>query len=217
MPAAEATPYGNFAQPVPGATITVPHNNSDTQSRCTLGPYVSIGDGRIGALTAGHCGADGDEVDWNGRKVGMLYHPVYVKDANGVTLRDFAVIIPTVSAPFNNPDIMASKPVASFYTTQELSQLLAAGQPVNVCTYGATTGLRCGALTGSSTSTEKVIAHFPSDHGDSGGPVWIDTPTGTWVVGILTAVPNSDPSSSIVVPIEDPATTYQVKVTVHRA
>ncbi|ADG96988.1 hypothetical protein Srot_0503 [Segniliparus rotundus DSM 44985] len=88
---------------------------------------------------------------------------------------------------------------------------------MNVRTYRASTGLRCGALTGSSTSMEKVIDHFPYDHGDSGGPVRIDTPTGAWVVGILTAVPNSDQSSSIVVPIEDPVTTYQVKVTVHRA
>jgi hypothetical protein len=206
-----ADPYGNFSELVPGSDIRV-EDSAGNASGCTLGPYVSIKGESVGALTAGHCGQDGDRVYWRGTQVGTLWRPVKRDHF------DYGIIVPVTGheSVFSNPDLAGAYRPVSFYFAEELAQRLAEGAQITACSYGATTGRRCGPLRASDTDNWIITADFPSDHGDSGGPVWADTPDGTWVIGTLVARYDGT-GRSIVVPIAESLYGYGVKLSVHRA
>lgn len=200
----------------PGARIDVEH--SDTVSKCTVGPYVTYrqnGEKRYAALSAGHCGSHGEPVFWtdgNGtrRLVGNLFNPY--DDIMGSVARDY-VLIP-LDVGLVNPAVSGMYEPVNIMTMNELSSRIVNGTPTTVCAAGTSSGERCGPLVSASGRTGRIEAKFPSEHGDSGGPVWVKTNDGIRIIGLLRGTPSTDSSISVIVPIEMPLIAYDVKLVV---
>lgn len=195
----------------PGDQVFVVHSDASI-STCTVGPYVSFtgndGATRYGAVTAGHCGEDGDDVyrvrsDGSREMVSKIFGSV-----NDKTSRDYALL------PLNRAFVSQGGPYTpnGVVLTQELAAASFQGMDVSLCAAGVTTGTRCGPLT--EVVGGRIHARFPSDHGDSGGPVWVRTANGTEVVGILRGNLLADPSVSVIIPIGVPLNAYGVKLLV---
>lgn len=196
---------------LPGDQVFVVHRDASV-STCTVGPYVSFpgndGTTRYGAVTAGHCGDDGDDVyrvrgDGSREMVSRIFGAV-----NDKTNRDYALL------PLNRAFVSQGGPYTprGVVLTQELAAASFQGMNVSLCAAGVTTGTRCGPLT--EVVGGRIHAKFPSDHGDSGGPVWVNTENGTEVVGILRGNLLADPSVSVIIPIGAPLNEYGVKLVV---
>ena len=195
----------------PGDQVFVVHSDA-TVSTCTVGPYVSFtgndGSSRYGAVTAGHCGDDGDDVyrvrsDGSRELISKIFGAV-----NDKTSLDYALL------PLDRAYISQGGPYTphGVMLTQELAAASFRGSNVSVCAAGITTGTRCGPLV--EVVGGRIHARFPSDHGDSGGPVWVNTANGTEVVGILRGNLLADPSVSVIIPIGVPLNAYGVKLVV---
>ena len=195
----------------PGDQVFVVHSDA-TVSTCTVGPYVSFagndGATRYGAVTAGHCGNDGDDVyrvrsDGSREMVSKIFGAV-----NDKTSLDYALL------PLNRAYVSQGGPYTpnGVMLTQELAAASFRGTDVSVCAAGIATGTRCGPLV--EVVGGRIHAKFPSDHGDSGGPVWVNTANGTEVVGILRGNLLADPSVSVIIPIGVPLNAYGVKLVV---
>ena len=195
----------------PGDQVFVVHAD-DSVSTCTVGPYVSFpgsdGDTRYGAVTAGHCGDNGDNVyrrrgDGSRELVSQIYGAI-----NDKTSLDYALL------PLNRAFVSQGGPYtpSGVMLTQELAAAAFQGVDVSLCASGITTGTRCGPLV--EVIGGRIHARFPSDHGDSGGPVWVNTANGAEVVGILRGNLLADPSVSVVIPIGVPLNAYGVKLVV---
>ena len=198
----------------PGDQIAVLHRDGATSS-CSVGPYVSLGDGRYGALTAGHCGKDGDPVYWinpNGkaREVGSLYKPVNKMTSAGVSL-DYGLV--PVDSTYVDPAIEGER-VVDLATLDDIVEVRGE-QRLKVCSVGNTSGYRCGTMRRVDSDSKLIVADFQSDHGDSGGPVWVPTDNGAVVVGLLYGGENGT-GNSLVTPIELPIEAYSVRLTVDR-
>jgi len=200
-------------QPVlPGDEVFVVHEDQ-TVSTCTVGPYVSYmgkdGDKRFGAVTAGHCGDNGDEVYRERDADGFREHISTVFGAvNDKTNHDYALL--PLDRSFINPSTGSPYTPQGIAMVQELAAASLTGQEVSICAAGITTGVRCGPLV--EVVGGRIHARFPSDHGDSGGPVWVNTAHGTEVVGILRGNLLADPSVSVVIPIGVPLVAYEARL-----
>lgn len=214
LPFLPATANADALKIVPGDKITVARDGG-ALSGCTVGPYMSLGNGKYGALTAGHCGEDGDPVYWNdgtgrGKLVSHLYQPVAEKTAEGVNL-DYAMI------PLRDDQVSPSVQGANIVDLATLEELQEASlrRDIPLCSVGITSGFRCGKLHSISFSQKLLVSDFKSDHGDSGGPVWIPTKKGAQIVGILYGGVDST-GRSLITPIEIPLEAYAAKLTVDR-
>lgn len=197
----------------PGSTIYI-SNGDGKASKCTAGPIVSLPDGGMGFLTAGHCGKDGDVVKWdngsgNRVAVGKLFHPVD-KLINGI-INDYAVV--SVAPKYLDMHVAGKYSQIAYITVSDLRN---AGPGVRLCSVGVTSGVRCGGMTGYDAQGY-IEADFPSDHGDSGGPVYLDDTSGGTVaiVGILRGHDEND-GSSVIVPIQRALEAYGVKLSIDR-
>jgi len=164
----------------PGDTIGI-RDSLGRSSGCTIGPFVDGIDGITTALTAGHCGEFGDKVYWtdpagNTRKVGSIFDPKTEEDKSGFA-NDHALVIlkspAMASTTIRGEGIVG---IASF-------DALKVGTPL--CSLGKTSGYRCGRVVETDPDRRTISADFFSDHGDSGGPVWVSTPEGARIVGLL--------------------------------
>lgn len=212
--AASASPNDDIT---PGSRIIIGHGDGSL-STCTVGPYVSFGYGdekRYGALTAGHCGDAGDIVyretsDGQREHISNLFAPVNTTDPTG-TRRDYSLL--PLDRAYVNPSIEGVYPPRGVVLVRELSAAYQQGTPVTLCAAGITTGMRCGPLV-EVDATGHIGARFPSDHGDSGGPVWAKTSDGIRMVGLLRGNLIRDPSISVVVPIDMPLLAYDAKLVI---
>lgn len=200
----------------PGERIVIANANGQW-STCSLGPYVRFtSDGstpRYAALTAGHCGSEGDAVyrltsDDRREHIGALFAPVNDRNAGGARL-DWSLI--PLDPSYVNSSIDSTYPPRGIMLLEELAQAHRRGEPVNLCAAGTTTGVRCGPLVDVNPHGY-IGARFPSDHGDSGGPVWAQTAEGAKVVGLLRGNLTRDESVSVIVPIQLPLRAYDAKL-----
>jgi len=165
----------------PGDTIGFRDSSGESTHTCTIGPFVDSIEGITMALTAGHCGEFGDKVYWedpagNIRKVGALFDPRY-GDTKSVFKTDHSLVVlkapAKASATVRGESIVGIAPIAS----------LEVGTPL--CALGRRSGYRCGSVVHVDNDIRVISADFESGPGDSGGPVWISTPEGARIVGLL--------------------------------
>ena len=181
------------AMPVPGAQILA-WGASDKGSMCTLGVPVTVG-GRTAFLTAGHCETEPSggaqqlvaEATRGGRLVdlGPLARAKDEKDDPGAggILEDAAVVHTPAAPPARIAGtwpIVGSMPI-------DATRALQIGTPI--CTDGAVSGVRCGALMERPDAWIKFAgkAGATSPHqGDSGAPVFVVDANGrATVVGLV--------------------------------
>ena len=194
----------------PGAYLSVEHSNGE-RSRCTAGPAVSLPSSRpgnkiYGVLTAGHCGEDGDRilVEVRGTKqyVGKLTDPVDTV-TDGVR-HDYGVII--LANEIVSPVVAGNLPPKTFLTSDEVKK------GMNVCSYGDTSGERCGPVKVVDPYKHLIQADFQSKSGDSGGPVYAKNSSGEIAyIGLLRGH-RDDTGYSVVVPMELVINEYGLKV-----
>lgn len=205
---------------VPGATLIVVHADGSDRSMCTAGPVVSLRDGGRAFTTAGHCGKDGDTVYWdnangngNRQRIGTLYHPV--DDVLHGTINDYAIF--AVDESFIDMRVAGTYTPTTLFTLKDVRASLNTSRDLPICSVGVTSGTRCGNVT-TVDSDGTIEADFVSDHGDSGGPVYVPTTDGKHavIVGILRGHDNIT-GDSVIVPIEAPLTAYNVKLSVNTA
>lgn len=185
-----------------GYNIDITYQGKPNFATCSIGFPVIMPNGKIGALTSGHC-----------KQVMTNYKgtpPLWVENRNTTTQRtiqlgdfgpyqygntyDYAVIVLTdyVAASYKNAGVRTNtSPLKVTGMTEPIQ-----GAPV--CKYGRTGGWACGRITSSSITfggaekypngTYPSIAGFGTDAcirpGDSGGPVI----SGTKAVGITARV-----------------------------
>lgn len=199
---------------LPGDQVLVVHDDASI-STCTVGPYVSFdgkdGNRRYGAVTAGHCGANGDIVfretrDGGRERISAIYGAVNDQTTNDSALLPLDRAYVNPGGPYTPTGVML---------VQELASVAYQGASMSLCAAGATTGTRCGPLV--EVVGGRIHARFPSDHGDSGGPVWANTRNGAEIVGILRGNLIADPSVSVIIPIAAPLTTYAAKLVIARS
>lgn len=183
----------------PGDAIIV--TNGDSGGLCTLGPYMEV-DGVYGAVTAGHCGDDGSTVSLRTTSG----NPLPISKLHGSTdteTTDSAFIPLSASLVEPSASILGKFPVEGAMDMPEILGVLhnPAIAPTRVCSTGVTSDTRCGNITGVSLTYNRIYARFPSDKGDSGGPVWAAGDDGVRVVGILRGKLMSDPTLSVILPI----------------
>lgn len=191
-----SAPYASASIPgiTPGDLIKIGNQG------CSVGPYVDFKDGGVGFLTAGHCGSAGSVVEWKGKgnsylQIGTVVGSVNDKGAG--KHQDFAAVKLNMNAI--RPALGGSYLVQTYLTGAELKNSMAHGGKFEACSIGVTSGERCGQLIDVSDN-ETLIADFPSDHGDSGGPVFVRSASkGKYVaiVGIQNARSLSDDTTLI--------------------
>lgn len=151
---------------------------------CTLGfvdPAARIG------LTAGHCALDsvGAVFDDNGNRIGAADIAHFTPTPEDKSLAeqppvDYEGIAFDDGVPINN--ILPNGLVL------EANPKIAPTVGMPVCRTGIATGEACGVIV-ASTDSVFVIDGLPSDHGDSGSPVYAITEPGrAAIVGIATEV-----------------------------
>ena len=168
---------------------------------CTLGPYMVV-NGVYGAITAGHCGSSGATVSLKNDD-GSLVPLAKLSGSTDTDSADSAFV--PLPSPLIDPaaSILGTLPVEGAVDMPEVMQSIQLGStPLRVCATGVASARRCGNVIGANPGYNRIYARFPSDHGDSGGPVWADgVRGGVRVVGILRGKLNDDPSVSVIFPI----------------
>lgn len=203
-----AAPVSNAApliQVSPGSYLSIEHSNGK-RSKCTAGPMVSLprSTGRFYALlTAGHCGNHGDtvliEIRGNMHKIGQLTDPVDT-EIGGVH-QDFGLLL--LPEEVLSPVVAGKYRPSTYLSAHELSP------GINLCTYGITSGERCGPVVSSNPRTGVIRADFESAGGDSGGPVYLKNRNGSIKhVGILRGHKTDGTNDSVVVSIDMPLNYY---------
>lgn len=208
-PVANAMPTSHL---LPGSTIAIRHHSTGESFLCTAGPIVSLPGGGRGVLTAGHCGDDGDVVQWDSGQgprvtVGKLFHPVN-KVIDGV-MNDYAIV--PVPSKYTSLNVGGKYPPATFLTVYELHSMYSSWK---MCATGLTSGSRCGNMVGY-TPDGYIETDFASSHGDSGGPVYlVNKELGSAaIVGIVHGHDKID-GHSYVMPIKRILDAYGVKLLV---
>ena len=157
---------------------------------CTLG-YVDPGL-RV-AFTAGHCHGDGPVTDKDNNVIGRLATfrantPDGAVVATDQAIADYESIVLTDGVAANNilpgGRVLQSDPG------------LVVTQGENVCHFGVVTGETCGTVLAVNNGWFTMGNGAISQKGDSGGPVYITSPTGqTLIVGILNSVWGGSPAA----------------------
>ena len=189
----------SFAQWAPGTLIQSTEDyprpgESFTAQSCTVAFSFSNAEGRNFAVTAGHCGREGDLVwptnavtaqDYS-REVGrFIYSGLYSQGAP-----DIDVGIIEITDPERYMDLVGA-PI----DTGVAEQLVAPTE--RICKTGGTTGYTCGQFQDSSrtqiitTGTEETretrgdIAAVCAAKGDSGGPVFQEVDGRSVIIGVV--------------------------------
>ena len=193
-PAAAADAYVT-----PGDAIVV--TSGERGGLCTLGPYMVV-DGVYGAVTAGHCGQSGATVSLRS-STGDLLPITKLRGSTDTDTTDSAFVSLPTEMIEPSASILGKYPVHGAMDLAEIIGVLnnPLAPSTRVCSYGVTSGSRCGNITGASAVYSRIYARFPSDKGDSGGPVWAADGDGVRVVGILRGKLNNDPTISVILPI----------------
>lgn len=162
----DATPYrARFGlDPLPGVEIIhAKGSDAGDTATCTLGPAVATG-----YLTAGHC-AKGYSADQ------------YLLGSPTGDPRLLGTATPVVAGPVDAAMIETSQvsagatrigtvwPVAGVLTAAGVQQLVPLGS--FVCFDGAVSGVRCGERV--TDEGGQLVYSAPSEHGDSGAPVFV--------------------------------------------
>lgn len=157
---------------------------------CTLG-YVDPGL-RV-AFTAGHCHGGGPVTDKDNNVIGRLATfrantPDGAVVATDQAIADYESIVLTDGVAANNilpgGRVLQSDPG------------LVVTQGENVCHFGVVTGETCGTVQAVNNGWFTMGNGAISQKGDSGGPVYITSPTGqTLIVGILNSVWGGSPAA----------------------
>lgn len=157
---------------------------------CTLG-YVDPGL-RV-AFTAGHCHGGGPVTDKDNNVIGRLATfrantPDGAVVATDQAITDYESIVLTDGVAANNilpgGRVLQSDPG------------LVVTQGENVCHFGVVTGETCGTVQAVNNGWFTMGNGAISQKGDSGGPVYITSPTGqTLIVGILNSVWGGTPAA----------------------
>ncbi|SHR64039.1 trypsin domain-containing protein [Mycobacteroides abscessus subsp. massiliense] len=152
-----------------------------TDAGCTLGPLVSpnMAPDRRGYLTSGHCDTPkvtqvvtfADAGHNEPRPVGVYTGTV----AKGY--EDFTSLW-LANDPAPEPTTIAGHPVAGLLTRDAVKKL---NEGTAVCVDGAVSGVKCGTL--SEAEGDRIQVEVATDHGDSGGTVFlVDGDAGTVTV-----------------------------------
>ncbi|WP_419717519.1 hypothetical protein [Gordonia malaquae] len=171
------------SRPVAAAT-EIAVESADGWSYCTVAAIGTSRRGAIFALTAGHCGAEGDAVysahgEQVGDRVGEVRRVVAIDDGDlGVIALDVGTTY-TDSVDLNGEGPL---PIVGVLSPEELNQV----QSPQICSRGATSGYRCGALNGHA-SDDRVQVSAPSAPGDSGAGLFLRTESGLYLVGVHVA------------------------------
>lgn len=206
-PAAHANVYTE-----PGMPITVEHGDG-TASRCTVGPLVILPEGDQAILTSGHCGENGDHVDFtvphNAIPASQLDRRVDQR-IDGI-LHDYGLIrvFPgSVSSMIGGRYFQEG-----FLRMDEIDVLRRQPGGLEICSVGITSGERCGPVVKVDFAVGEIVADFDSAKGDSGGPVFVKNgDTSALVVGILMGYRLDATKDSVIIPIELTMNTYGLSI-----
>lgn len=157
------------ATPSPGVGVW----EQGTTKVCSLGPAVAptMSSTSRGYLTAKHCDQPGDAqaiiyadaAHADARPLGV-YTPRKPEDIDATTL--------WLTSAATAPASIAGHPVAGAFTKTAVRGLVSSSAPVpKVCVYGAVTGLKCGDLIDADDT--EISVDIPTEHGDSGGAVFL--------------------------------------------
>lgn len=202
---AVALPATAAAAPIAISTtdkIVIQHLNGENPSTCTLGFVFTGTDGEPRALTAGHCGSEGDLVQTaDHRTIGRIAVSRFSGTFNSV---DTALISFTPGSVAVDPHIPGVGGVSGVAGRSEVER----ANPV-ACKLGPTSGLSCGPMTVVKTPVPMLAFRMASDHGDSGAPVWMYCADGRILAvgtvsadGSLDGGPGRDAGVTYVEPIE---------------
>lgn len=160
--------------------------NTDANTSCSAGYFVTSADGRRFNLTAGHCGQRGNSiyVDISGQGstyFGSVTDSGYTSTDGQVhedSDHDYGLV---------SIDGSAAKWSSAMPFAQKLSGYLTADQLATrrprICRLGARTGLSCGAMV-AVNDDGYVTYRSIADHGDSGGPVFAMIGDALYAVGV---------------------------------
>lgn len=170
-------------QLVPGARI----HNTTAAKVCSAGWLVRRQE-QVFLLTAGHCGHLGDTF------------AVATPDGEETS---FGVVVETVDDPGSAADyalIQVFSDLAGAYRAGPGQEPVTAaarlqdeiGPGDEICRLGFRTGLSCGALRGVDTDGRRFRFAGVTDHGDSGGPVFLRHDGEMTPLGIVSGSPRGD-------------------------
>lgn len=206
-PAAHANIYT-----APGMPITVDHGDG-TASRCTVGPLVVLPAGDQAILTSGHCGENGDHVNFtlpNSTIPASQLDRRVDQRIDGI-LHDYGLI--SVFPGSVSPMIGGRYFQEGFLRMEEIDVLRRQPGGLEVCSVGITSGERCGPVVKVDFSEGEIVADFDSAKGDSGGPVFVKNgDTSALVVGILMGYRLDATKDSVIIPIELTMNTYGLTI-----
>ena len=203
----------------PGDSIVV--EESDGYHPCTLGPYVVIDGTQFGALTAGHCGADGapvypttvkcgDASCVYSKPIGTIYRPFEGKgnidNTNGY---DYALVKLDKSVMTDDGRVNGVK-IDGALSLEAVSKLVDDSPNAQVCSMGRMSGYRCGTLVSATPNTGRIRTKMFAQKGDSGGPVWVNINGESKMIGTLQGGFGEGDSSTdtLVSPLDKPVTDY---------
>lgn len=175
-----ATQYGSAE---PGVSLLRGFDTGSIQA-CSIGPAV-----KSGFLTAGHCSTRGDSQA--PRVAGVTQYAETSadgdKDLLGASTPVDGLDIAVIETSNVSPDatrIADTWPVAGVLTAAGVQKLVPVGG--FVCFNGAVSGVRCGTRV--ADEGEQLVYSAPSEHGDSGAPVFVVNEGGrAALIGILNA------------------------------
>ena len=170
---------------VPGGKYT----NATSGSTCSFGWIVTDGT-RIFNLTAGHCGKVGDRVIVQDKR-GRSHDSGQFVESTG-TPKNFGIDPDFALIDITGYEYQFAPPVKKLRLTQVIDmQYLNQNEPY-LCRLGWRSGLSCGYYLGSTSDLAFKYRNI-SDHGDSGGPVFVYNPkTGSAMAAGVTSYLNEE-------------------------
>ncbi|WP_448850849.1 hypothetical protein [Corynebacterium sp. 335C] len=197
---------GTTTSPTPVVRPGAPYVNDDAGSTCTLGFLGEDAEGRLGFLTAGHCGSVGDEVSVDTLLGPRVIGRFTVARDDGMTIQDLDLGF----IALDDPSLADASILGVDRAPGDVAELpeLTAESP-ELCFSGQMSGVACGAwggVPGAPWYVSDVALRVPAIEGDSGSPVWAEAPDGTLVaVGILAGTGVDDEGESYAELISGPA------------
>jgi hypothetical protein len=166
---------------------------------CTLGFLTMTTDPTPAFLTAGHCAPEvGIPVFWNPDGIGARkvvgYSRVVQFAGDEVGSTDIALIDVGLGVDFSKSAVLnGGVSVSGVSTAADLERY----NPT-LCKQGYVSGRTCGRIV-KFIGSDKLTFETPSDHGDSGSPVYAVWPDGTFTaVGLLNGSPVNNEGVAVV-------------------